>query len=135
MSRRRVSTVTINQKLLHESSNCNYVDHHSLLYDFYAREVESLPFECQHAIVLDRTAFYPTSGGQVHDLQRDQTHAKFRFCCKVRIQGSAERRRFRLSFEAGRRRSIILNAMKSRALLPASLKVHAARNDVGSWET
>jgi len=46
-----------------------------------------------------------------------------------------ERRRFRLSFEAGRRRSIILNAMKSRALLPASLKVHAARKDVGSWET
>jgi len=40
----------------------------SFLYDFDARVVESLPREGRHAIVLDRTAFYPTSGGQVHDL-------------------------------------------------------------------
>ena len=42
--------------------------HDSFLYDFDARVVESLPREGRHAIVLDRTAFYPTSGGQVHDL-------------------------------------------------------------------
>jgi alanyl-tRNA synthetase len=42
--------------------------HDSFLYDFDARVVESLARDGKHAIVLDRTAFYPTSGGQVHDL-------------------------------------------------------------------
>ncbi len=41
--------------------------HDSFLYDFDARVLESLPREDRQAIVLDRTAFYPTSGGQVHD--------------------------------------------------------------------
>ncbi len=41
--------------------------HDSFLYDFDARVVESVEREGKHAIVLDRTAFYPTSGGQVHD--------------------------------------------------------------------
>jgi len=42
--------------------------HDSFLYDFDARVLESIQREGKHAIVLDRTAFYPTSGGQVHDL-------------------------------------------------------------------
>jgi alanyl-tRNA synthetase len=42
--------------------------HDSFLYDFDARVVESLARNGMQAIVLDRTAFYPTSGGQVHDL-------------------------------------------------------------------
>jgi alanyl-tRNA synthetase len=42
--------------------------HDSFLYDFDARVVESLARGGKHAVVLDRTAFYPTSGGQVHDL-------------------------------------------------------------------
>ncbi len=42
--------------------------HDSFLYNFDARVVESLPREGRHAIVLNRTAFYPTSGGQIHDL-------------------------------------------------------------------
>src|SRR5579864_9166198 len=42
--------------------------HDSFLYDFDARVVEALTLDGKHAIVLDRTAFYPTSGGQVHDL-------------------------------------------------------------------
>lgn len=42
--------------------------HDSFLYDFDARVVEALSRDGRHAIVLDRTAFYPTSGGQVHDL-------------------------------------------------------------------
>jgi len=42
--------------------------HDSFLYDFDARVVEALMFDGKHAVVLDRTAFYPTSGGQVHDL-------------------------------------------------------------------
>ena len=41
--------------------------HDSFLYDFDARVVESLEREGKHAIVLDQTAFYPTSGGQVYD--------------------------------------------------------------------
>src|SRR5215467_10456496 len=41
--------------------------HDSFLYDFDARAIESLEREGKHAVVLDRTAFYPTSGGQVHD--------------------------------------------------------------------
>jgi alanyl-tRNA synthetase len=41
--------------------------HNSFLYDFDARILESLQIEGRHAVVLDRTAFYPTSGGQVHD--------------------------------------------------------------------
>jgi len=42
--------------------------HDSFLYDFDARVVDSLDRNGRPAIVLDRTAFYPTSGGQVHDL-------------------------------------------------------------------
>jgi alanyl-tRNA synthetase len=42
--------------------------HDSFLYDFDAQVVESLDHNGRAAIVLDRTAFYPTSGGQVHDL-------------------------------------------------------------------
>jgi alanyl-tRNA synthetase len=42
--------------------------HDSFLYDFKARVVEALDHNGRSAIVLDRTAFYPTSGGQVHDL-------------------------------------------------------------------
>ncbi len=41
--------------------------HDSFLYAFDARVAESLDLEGRHAVVLDRTAFYPTSGGQVHD--------------------------------------------------------------------
>lgn len=41
--------------------------HDSFLFEFDACVVESLEREGRHAIVLDRTAFYPTSGGQVHD--------------------------------------------------------------------
>jgi alanyl-tRNA synthetase len=42
--------------------------HDSFLYDFDAHVVEALDRDGRSAIVLDRTAFYPTSGGQVHDL-------------------------------------------------------------------
>jgi len=42
--------------------------HDSFLYDFDARVVEAFDSNGRPAIVLDRTAFYPTSGGQVHDL-------------------------------------------------------------------
>ncbi|HSK43942.1 MAG TPA: alanyl-tRNA editing protein, partial [Candidatus Binatia bacterium] len=42
--------------------------HDSFLYDFDARVVEALERDGESAIVLDRTAFYPTRGGQVHDL-------------------------------------------------------------------
>jgi alanyl-tRNA synthetase len=42
--------------------------HDSFLYQFDARVVETLERGGRQSIVLDRTAFYPTSGGQVHDL-------------------------------------------------------------------
>lgn len=42
--------------------------HDSFLYDFDARVVEAFDSNGRTAIVLDRTAFYPASGGQVHDL-------------------------------------------------------------------
>jgi len=42
--------------------------HDSFLYDFDAQVIEALERQGKTAIVLDRTAFYPTSGGQVHDL-------------------------------------------------------------------
>ena len=41
--------------------------HDSFLYAFDARVIDSAEREGKHAVVLDRTAFYPTSGGQVHD--------------------------------------------------------------------
>lgn len=44
--------------------------HDPFLFSFEARVVESLEQEGKHALVLDRTAFYPTSGGQVHDTGR-----------------------------------------------------------------
>src|SRR4051794_8394868 len=43
-------------------------NHDSYLFDFEARVTESIVRDGKHAIILDRTAFYPTSGGQVHDL-------------------------------------------------------------------
>ncbi|MGC2744695.1 MAG: alanine--tRNA ligase-related protein [Candidatus Angelobacter sp.] len=43
-----------------------YLD--SFLYDFDARVIDAFDSNGNSAIVLDRTAFYPTSGGQVHDL-------------------------------------------------------------------
>jgi alanyl-tRNA synthetase len=42
--------------------------HDSFLYDFDASVVKSFARDGRHAVVLDRTAFYPTSGGQVHDV-------------------------------------------------------------------
>ncbi|HLW54125.1 MAG TPA: alanine--tRNA ligase-related protein [Candidatus Angelobacter sp.] len=44
--------------------------HDSFLYDFDAQVVESLTLDGKQAVVLDRTAFYPTSGGQVFDTGR-----------------------------------------------------------------
>jgi alanyl-tRNA synthetase len=41
--------------------------HDSFLYDFSACVVEAMERNGRAAVVLDRTAFYPTSGGQVHD--------------------------------------------------------------------
>ncbi|PYP91225.1 MAG: alanyl-tRNA editing protein [Candidatus Angelobacter sp. Gp1-AA117] len=41
--------------------------HDSFLYTFEAQVLESFERNGRHAIKLDRTAFYPTSGGQVHD--------------------------------------------------------------------
>ncbi len=40
--------------------------HDSFLYDFEA-EIEEIPEANRPALILDRTAFYPTSGGQVFD--------------------------------------------------------------------
>jgi alanyl-tRNA synthetase len=42
--------------------------HDSYLFSFDARVVESLERDGRYAVILDRTAFYPTSGGQLHDL-------------------------------------------------------------------
>jgi alanyl-tRNA synthetase len=39
----------------------------SFLHAFEAHVLESLEHNGRNAVVLDRTAFYPTSGGQVHD--------------------------------------------------------------------
>ena len=41
--------------------------HDSFLCEFDGLVLESLERDGRHAIKLDRTAFYPTSGGQVHD--------------------------------------------------------------------
>lgn len=41
--------------------------HDSFLYNFEARVLESVEREGRTAVLLDRTAFYPTSGGQVYD--------------------------------------------------------------------
>jgi alanyl-tRNA synthetase len=40
----------------------------SFLYDFQAHVLESAERGGKNLVVLDRTAFYPTSGGQVHDV-------------------------------------------------------------------
>lgn len=41
--------------------------HDSFLYSFEAQVLESVERQGRAAVVLDRTAFYPTSGGQVYD--------------------------------------------------------------------
>jgi alanyl-tRNA synthetase len=41
--------------------------HDSFLYDFDAEVVEVSSTGSRPALILDRTAFYPTSGGQVFD--------------------------------------------------------------------
>src|SRR5262249_17209272 len=42
----------------------------SFLYEFDGSVSDAVELEGRHAIVLNRTAFYPTSGGQVHDTGR-----------------------------------------------------------------
>ncbi|MGP0019346.1 MAG: alanyl-tRNA editing protein [Candidatus Sulfotelmatobacter sp.] len=53
--------------------------HDSFLYDFDA-EIRELVDSPRPALILDRTAFYPTSGGQVHDTGwiTSDANAKFR---------------------------------------------------------
>jgi alanyl-tRNA synthetase len=54
--------------------------HDSFLYDFDA-EVRSVIESPRPAVILDRTAFYPTSGGQIHDIgwiASENPAAKFR---------------------------------------------------------
>jgi alanyl-tRNA synthetase len=54
--------------------------HDSFMYDFDA-EVRSVVETPRPALILDRTAFYPTSGGQVHDrgwIAEDKSGARFR---------------------------------------------------------
>ncbi len=54
--------------------------HDSFLYDFDAR-VSSVLETPRAALILDRTAFYPTSGGQIHDtgfLTLENSAARFR---------------------------------------------------------
>src|SRR5229473_1164294 len=41
--------------------------HDSFLHTFDAHVLESAEHDGKTVVVLDRTAFYPTSGGQVHD--------------------------------------------------------------------
>src|SRR5580698_8158840 len=53
--------------------------HDSFLYDFDA-EVSEVVGSLRPGLILDRTAFYPTSGGQVHDtgLITSDANARFR---------------------------------------------------------
>ncbi len=54
--------------------------HDPFLYDFEA-EVRSVVETPRPALILDRTAFYPTSGGQIHDtgwIASENSNAKFR---------------------------------------------------------
>ena len=44
--------------------------HDSFLHEFEGEITEVVPaaeINARHGVYLDRTAFYPTSGGQVHD--------------------------------------------------------------------
>ena len=61
--------------------------HDSFLYEFEGEVTEVVPaaeINGRHGVYLDRTAFYPTSGGQVHDtgwiapVDQDGTSARLR---------------------------------------------------------
>ena len=64
------STGRLDNLAFHPYSEISMTDrlyyHDSFLYDFDA-EIHSVLENLRPAIVLDRTAFYPTSGGQIHD--------------------------------------------------------------------
>jgi len=51
----------------HPSMNERLYYHDSFLYEFEANLVEIISADSRPALILDRTAFYPTSGGQVFD--------------------------------------------------------------------
>jgi alanyl-tRNA synthetase len=58
----------LNDKIEGMSDRLYY--HDSFLYDFEGEVTEVVPaseINARHGVFLDRTAFYPTSGGQVHD--------------------------------------------------------------------
>ena len=86
--------------------------HDSFLYDFDAKVVETLDRSGRPAVVLDRTAFYPTSGGQVHDLGMVLTDGR-----SIAITEVAEE-------EGGR---ILHFAAES---LPAGTQIHGSVNSV-----
>jgi alanyl-tRNA synthetase len=58
-------------------TTCLYY-HDSFLYDFDAEIREVLDFP-RHALILERTAFYPTSGGQIFDTGTITTDANHKF--------------------------------------------------------
>ena len=85
--------------------------HDSFLYEFDAEVVGVTTVESRSAIILDRTAFYPTSGGQVFDTGWIVT---------------AENARLRVTEVAEREDGDILHFLETPAQLQVGSRVHGA---------
>ncbi len=86
--------------------------HDSFLYEFEAEVIDVTTVDSRPAVILDRTAFYPTSGGQVFDTGW------------IAPAGPAESTRLRVTEVAEKEDGTVLHFLESPAQIQTGSRIH-----------